>query len=191
MVLKLKLTSPAKFYGSSLPRPRIYTDVKFNEERVDPPVPVLDPLLAWANEAHWSMGGLSFKRLRFQGRIEGNVGKLRAERHKRASSNSPPPAPVATKRSRFMALIDEDGDEEAVRGKRLAVEFDRVAAEEEEEEEEAVASRTRSRKLEVEDETVMQEVAKDASKLSLNKRKSKGPRTSPRLANRRSSLDLI
>ena len=76
MVLKLKLASPAKFYGSSLPRPRIYTDVKFNEERVDPPVPVLDPLLAWANEAHWSMGGLSFKRLRLQGRIEGTRGLL-------------------------------------------------------------------------------------------------------------------
>ncbi|KAJ8431792.1 hypothetical protein Cgig2_027960 [Carnegiea gigantea] len=73
---------PGKFYGSSLPRPRIYNDVKFNEERVDPPVPVLDPLLSWANEAHWSMGGLSFKRLRLQGKIEGNVQKLKKEKEK-------------------------------------------------------------------------------------------------------------
>lgn len=73
---------PGKFYGSSLPRPRYYTDVKFNDHRVDPPTPVLDPLLSWANEAHWSMGGLSFNRLRLQGRIEGNVHKLRAEREK-------------------------------------------------------------------------------------------------------------
>ncbi|KAA0031571.1 uncharacterized protein E5676_scaffold13G003380 [Cucumis melo var. makuwa] len=73
---------PGKFYGSSLPRPRYYTDVKLNDERVDPPTPVLDPLLSWANEAHWSMGGLSFNRLRLQGRIEGNVHKLRVEREK-------------------------------------------------------------------------------------------------------------
>ncbi|XP_050381607.1 uncharacterized protein LOC126798639 [Argentina anserina] len=203
MVLKLKLSTPAKFYGSSLPRPRFYADVKFNDERVDPPLPVLDPLLTWANEAHWSMGGLSFKRLRLQGRIEGNVGKLRAERQKtedkkhiskRASSDSPPPAPVANKRRRFLALLDEGEDDEEdleeVRGKRLvkklAVEFDRVAAEEEE----AVASRTRSRKLEVVDqiEAVMQ-VVKNVSKLSLKgkkqkKRKVKGHRTSPRLAKR-------
>lgn len=79
------------------------------------------------------MGGLSFKRLRLQGRIEGNVSKLRAERErlteknvtlagsssgsgsngskfKRAATDSPPPAPMATKRRRFMALIDEDED---------------------------------------------------------------------------------
>ncbi|PRQ49860.1 hypothetical protein RchiOBHm_Chr2g0126621 [Rosa chinensis] len=211
MVLKLKLATPAKFYGSSLPRPRIYTDVKFNDERVDPPVAVMDPFLAWANEAHWSMGGLSFKRLRLQGRIEGHVGKLRAEREKtedrkqkskRASSDSPPSAPIAPKRRRFLALIDEDEDEEEeeeedlelVRGKRLvkklADEFDRVA----DAGKETVASRTRSRKLEVDDgietetQTVMQ-VAKEVNKLSLKgkklkKRKSKGPRTSPRLANR-------
>lgn len=155
MVLKLKLASPAKFYGSSLPRPRIYTDVKFSEERVDQPVPVLDPLLSWANEAHWSMGGLSFKRLRLQGRIEGHVGKLRAEREKtedrkqklanssskgsnskRASSDSPPSAPIATKRRRFLALIDEDDEDLGGGGevgkekrlvKKLADEFDRVA----------------------------------------------------------------
>ncbi|XP_071741439.1 uncharacterized protein [Rutidosis leptorrhynchoides] len=68
---------PGKFYGSSLPRPRFYTDIKYNSNRVDPPVPVLDPLMSWAEEAHWSMGGLSFHRHRLQGRIEGNVDKLR------------------------------------------------------------------------------------------------------------------
>jgi len=74
---------PGKFYGSSLPRPRFYTDVKFGPDRVDPPAPVMDPFLSWAGEAHWSMGGLSFKRLRLQGRIEGNIKRLRAH-HKRS-----------------------------------------------------------------------------------------------------------
>ncbi|KAH7533343.1 hypothetical protein FEM48_Zijuj04G0120800 [Ziziphus jujuba var. spinosa] len=144
---------PGKFYGTSLPRPRIYTDVKLNDERVDPPVPVLDPFLSWASEAHWSMGGLSFKRLRLQGRIEGSVKKLQAEREKfakrskivagssigsgssmsdskRAVSISPPAAPMATKRRRLMALIDEDDD-------------DSSADEEEEEEEVGVVAPSR------------------------------------------------
>uniref|UniRef100_A0A2N9F0B3 Uncharacterized protein n=1 Tax=Fagus sylvatica TaxID=28930 RepID=A0A2N9F0B3_FAGSY len=126
---------PGKFYGSSLPRPRIYTDVKFSDYRVDPPVPVTDPFMSWANEAHWSMGGLSFKRLRLQGRIEGSVTKLRAEHEKFIKmeakksgspdgsgtnlpkrpvlgSDSPPPAPIATKRRRYMALIEEEEEEE-------------------------------------------------------------------------------
>ncbi|XVE92751.1 hypothetical protein REPUB_Repub01dG0126700 [Reevesia pubescens] len=121
---------PGKFYGNSLPRPRIYTDIKFNPERVDPPVPVLDPLLTWANEAHWSMGGLSFKRLRLQGRIEGNVKRLKAQRdkllkdtpdkvpifkeNKRDASVSPPPAPLAVKRRRFLDLNDGDDDDDDV-----------------------------------------------------------------------------
>ncbi|KAL0001941.1 hypothetical protein SO802_015722 [Lithocarpus litseifolius] len=126
---------PGKFYGSSLPRPRIYTDVKYSDERVDPPVPVLDPFMSWANEAHWSMGGLSFTRLRFQGRIEGSVTKLRAERERMLKkeakspdspnesgsnrlmkpvlgSDSPPPAPIATKRRRYLAMIEEEEEEE-------------------------------------------------------------------------------
>ncbi|XP_075668217.1 uncharacterized protein LOC142638108 [Castanea sativa] len=126
---------PGKFYGSSLPRPRIYTDVKYSDERVDPPVPVLDPFMSWANEAHWSMGGLSFTRLRFQGRIEGSVTKLRAERERMLKkeaknpdspngsgpnrpmkpilgSDSPPPAPIATKRRRYLAMIDDEEEEE-------------------------------------------------------------------------------
>ncbi|KAK4761166.1 hypothetical protein SAY87_006059 [Trapa incisa] len=127
---------PGKFYGSSLPRPRFYTDVKHNTERVDPPVSVLDPLLSWATDAHWTMGGLSFNRLRLQGRIEGNVEKLRIQRQKLAkkharssvspisgkgrrastkkappSSLSPPPAPIASKR-RYMAPVEEENDYE-------------------------------------------------------------------------------
>ncbi|XP_030462314.1 uncharacterized protein LOC115682281 [Syzygium oleosum] len=70
---------PGKFYGSSLPRPRFLRD---DANRVSPPAPVLDPLLSWASEAHWSMGGLSFQRLRLQGRIEGSIKKLRAERER-------------------------------------------------------------------------------------------------------------
>ncbi|GAB4837971.1 hypothetical protein Ancab_027499 [Ancistrocladus abbreviatus] len=130
---------PGKFYGSNLPRPRIYTDVKFNEDRIDPPPPVLDPLLSWANEAHWSMGGLSFKRLRLQGRIEGNVQKLRKQREKilkktnqsvspikdlissgkifageknSSESPSPPVPPLARKRRLSTLLVVEDDEEE-------------------------------------------------------------------------------
>lgn len=147
---------PGKFYGSSLPRPRFYTDVKLNEERVDPPVSVLDPLMSWAEEAHWSMGGLSFQRHRLQGRIEGNVNKLRAEREKilksqgsnftpRRGANktgfneggSPvtPAAPIAVKRRRrLVGVVDEessDVEEEQREVKRtarkLGADFDRVA----------------------------------------------------------------
>ncbi|XP_016666327.2 uncharacterized protein [Gossypium hirsutum] len=129
-IFQIKYTSnmvvplgPGKFYGSSLPRPRIYSETRFNSERVDPPVPVLDPLLSWANEAHWSMGGLSFKRLRLQGRIEGNVQRLKAQRDKFLNNKDPvpkknnrdaslsPPAPVAVKRKRFLDLNDEDEED--------------------------------------------------------------------------------
>ncbi|KAJ6758074.1 hypothetical protein OIU74_027206 [Salix koriyanagi] len=129
---------PGKFYGSTLPRPRIYTDVKHSVERVDPPVPVMDPFLSWANEAHWSMGGLNFNRLRYQGRIEGNTDKLRTQQEnkaklqaksspkkkdpvpdgqkernkKRGGSVSPPPAPKVAKKRRFLQLIDEESEEE-------------------------------------------------------------------------------
>lgn len=79
MVLPLR---PARFYGSRLPRPFIYNDVKFNTERVDPPMGVTAPFMAWANDAHWSMGGVCLKRKRLQGRIEGSVKKLREEEEK-------------------------------------------------------------------------------------------------------------
>ncbi|KAK1405334.1 50S ribosomal protein like [Heracleum sosnowskyi] len=150
---------PGKFYGSSLPRPRFYTDVRFNEERVDPPGPVLDSLMSWAEEAHWSMGGLNVKRLRFQGRIEGNMDKIKAESERSAKNSakksekksakkseggqeagesvemSPeaPPAPFMVKRKRRF-LVDEDesdGEESGKRGavRKLGDDFEKVAEE--------------------------------------------------------------
>ncbi|KAL5730907.1 hypothetical protein ACHQM5_003691 [Ranunculus cassubicifolius] len=77
----------SKFYGSTLPRPQFYTDIKYSQERVDPPLSILDPLLSWAQDAHWTMGGLSFKHVRHQGKIEGNLNKLRAEGEKRNKKN--------------------------------------------------------------------------------------------------------
>ncbi|KAI3951780.1 hypothetical protein MKW98_013838 [Papaver atlanticum] len=84
---------PGKFYGSSLARPRMMLMNRSAEEediytkaRVDPPLGVMDPLLSWAHEAHWSMGGLSFNRLKLQGRIEGNVKKLRSQQKKKLLS---------------------------------------------------------------------------------------------------------
>ncbi|VAI69082.1 unnamed protein product [Triticum turgidum subsp. durum] len=76
---------PGRFYGGGLPRPRV-----FPGDRVDPPAPVTDALLCWAREAHWSMGGLGAKRLRLQGRIEGNLVKLcrTARRDARVSAKS-------------------------------------------------------------------------------------------------------
>ncbi|CAN1123732.1 hypothetical protein LINPERPRIM_LOCUS3386 [Linum perenne] len=141
---------PGKFYGSSLPRPRFYNNVNSNSEHVDPPVSVMDPLLSWAREAHWSMGGLNTERVRFQGRIEGNVDKLRKFREKqtklqarntpekqkdqvrkgdkkRADSVSPPPAPRVTKKRKFVDLFDEDGKKMPVR--KLVGEFEKVAKE--------------------------------------------------------------
>ncbi|KAM3287226.1 transcriptional regulator ATRX [Capsicum chacoense] len=104
---------PGKFYGSSLPRPRFYENL--NGERVDPPVSVLDPLMSWAEEAHWSMGGLSFKRLRLQGRIEGNIKKLRSEKEKiekKAKKSAPKGSVTSLNLKRKMRLIDEPDDYE-------------------------------------------------------------------------------
>ncbi|GKV27727.1 hypothetical protein SLEP1_g36864 [Rubroshorea leprosula] len=98
---------PGKFYGGSLPRPRFYTDTKFNPDRVDPPLPVMDPLLSRANEAHWSMGGLSFERLRLQDRIEGKVEKLRPQVGElRDSPEKDLTIDRSVKRRRFLALFD-------------------------------------------------------------------------------------
>ncbi|GLJ17957.1 hypothetical protein SUGI_0315520 [Cryptomeria japonica] len=73
MVLPLR---PSKFYGRSLPRPRVYNDLKFNSERVDPPMGVTTPLLSWAKDARWSVGGLSYERKRMAGKIEGSKKRL-------------------------------------------------------------------------------------------------------------------
>ncbi|KAG9456916.1 hypothetical protein H6P81_001424 [Aristolochia fimbriata] len=102
MVVPLGL---GKFYGSSLPRPRFYSDVKLNEERVDPPLPVMEPFLSWAREAHWSMGGLNFKRVRLQGKIEGNISKLRKISDKADRDSK-------RRASRLASLRDEHDDEE-------------------------------------------------------------------------------
>lgn len=124
--------------------------MKFNDERVDPPVSVLDPLMSWAHEAHWSMGGLSLNRPRLQGKIEGNVQKLRKEREKSLKKkiqnatpisqslmnvgnggkkggirvDSPPPAPISKKRTRRSKLVEEeeeDDEEEIVMESRKEV----------------------------------------------------------------------
>lgn len=99
---------PGRFYGSSLPRPRFYPDPKLNSTRVDPPESVMDPFLSWANEAHWSMGGLSFRRLRLQGRIEGSISKLR-------KSMSPKRRKTSTRftKQRLAALDEEDEESES------------------------------------------------------------------------------
>lgn len=182
---------PGKFYGSSLPRPRIYTETKLNPERVDPPVPVMDSFLSWANEAHWSMGGLSFKRLRLQGRIEGSVSRLRQEREKflkaqnkqspqKVSSVSPPAAPLAVKRRKFLALSEEEEEEEEVIEKekrsykrKLVSDFDEVANDD------LVGARTRSKLLKGDE---INEVSSGKSKKVKNVKTE--IRTSPRLAKR-------
>ncbi|XP_028078970.1 uncharacterized protein LOC114280788 [Camellia sinensis] len=132
---------PENFYGSNLPRPQIYTDIKFNDERVNPLSSITDLLMTWAKEAHWSMDKLSFKHLRLQGHIRGNVTKLRPQRKKflksrsRFSTNliadldsnldddednkdsSPlqPVTPMVTKQQRrFMVVIEEEDDREDV-----------------------------------------------------------------------------
>ncbi|KAF7046118.1 hypothetical protein CFC21_055167 [Triticum aestivum] len=108
---------PGRFYGGGLPRPRV-----FPGDRVDPPAPVTDALLCWARDAHWSMGGLAAKRLRLQGRIEGNLVKLRraASRDARASAKSARskvraaghgPAPATLDDA--LGSDDEDSEDEA------------------------------------------------------------------------------
>lgn len=130
MVIPLK---PGKFYGGSLPRPRFLSG-KLDEERVDPPLPILDPLLSWANEAHWSMGGLSFQRHRLQGRIEGSIKKLRVQ-----SERSFKPKKFDSKI--FESPEISESSEETIdvappvpvkkkRARKLMEEFERVAEEE-------------------------------------------------------------
>ncbi|XP_050883666.1 uncharacterized protein LOC127086889 [Lathyrus oleraceus] len=152
MVLSFEPSKPVKFYGSSLPRPRIYVNPD-GSDRVYPPLSVTDPLMSWAQEAHWSMGGLSFKRLRLMGKIEGNVEKLRTQREKESNtkspsfdlrrslsslsptpSPSPPPAPISSKRRRLETLLEEEVrvSSPVTSGRRLVKklgdDFDRVAS---------------------------------------------------------------
>lgn len=193
---------PVTFYGNGLPRPRFFDNPKFNAYRVDPPVSVLDPLLSWARDAHWSMGGLNFTRLRLQGRIEGNVNKLRAQleksspvklesgiserKKKRSGSESPPAAPIVLKRRRYLDLNDSDDDEEVgsedegvVRIRRkLSDDFDRVAGESKTK---LVEANKKSIKSEFVEKTRLKE--KKIEKVN----KTSSTRSSPRLAKRSSS----
>lgn len=136
---------PGKFYGSSLPRPRFFYDVKLNDERVDPPAPIFDPLLSWANEAHWSMGGLSFQRRRLQGRIEGSIKKLRVQRDRsrrtmkadaKTRSSGVKPASLKTldsdssESSEEIAPVTPSPPPKKKSARKLMDEFERVAAEE-------------------------------------------------------------
>ncbi|EFH45769.1 hypothetical protein ARALYDRAFT_491941, partial [Arabidopsis lyrata subsp. lyrata] len=191
---------PVTFYGNGLPRPRFFDNPKFNAYRVDPPVSVLDPLLSWARDAHWSMGGLNFTRLRLQGRIEGNVNKLRAQleksspvklesgmKKKRSGSESPPAAPIVLKRRRYLDLNDSDDDEEVgsedegvVRIRRkLSDDFDRVAGESMTK---LVEANKKSIKSELVEKTRLKEKKKKIDKLN----KTSSMRSSPRLAKRSS-----
>ncbi|KAF3583940.1 hypothetical protein F2Q69_00027109 [Brassica cretica] len=203
-VKKSSAIRPVEFYGNSLPRPRFFDNPKFNSHRVDPPLSVLDPLLSWAREAHWSMGGLNFTRLRLQGRIEGNVDKLRAQLEKSTPTNesgdsdlkkrrsdydydSPPAAPVAVKRRRYIDLNDDDGDEEEIGSedegvarirRKLSDDFDRVAGE-------SKIEVVKASKKSIEsgsDGKRLKEKKKKAQKVE----ETSSPRTSPRLAKRSS-----
>ncbi|XP_038971185.1 uncharacterized protein LOC113461148 [Phoenix dactylifera] len=105
---------PGRFYGSSLLQPRFYIDVKLNEDRVDPSVHVMDPLLSWTNEAHWSMGVLNLKRHHLQGRPKDSIKNPRAQQdrmHKNSPSLDRNPATKARlsglKRKRVGRLGDE------------------------------------------------------------------------------------
>ncbi|CAN6988040.1 hypothetical protein IGI04_001791 [Brassica rapa subsp. trilocularis] len=175
-VKKNSAIRPVEFYGNGLPRPRFFHNPKFNSHRVDPPLSVLDPLLSWAREAHWSMGGLNFTRLRLQGRIEGNVDKLRAQLEKssplkkRSGFDSPPAAPVAVKRRRYIDLNDEEEEEICLASirRKLSDDFDRVAGE----------SDSKAIKKPIESKSIV----KDKKK----KTESSSTRSSPRLAKRSS-----
>ncbi|CAN1160957.1 hypothetical protein LINPERHAP2_LOCUS23657 [Linum perenne] len=195
MVVPLRL---AKFYGSSLPRPRF-----FNSERVDPPVSIMDPFLSWAEEAHWSMGGLNTERVRHQGRIEGNIENLRKFREKqtgntpkkkRAGSISPPPAPRVMKKRKFMDLFDDEEEESGKRkfpARKLVAEFDKVAKQSEVEMGglESVGVRTRRNGLDS-----MMDVVEELSKKGSERKRlrkagevSSSVRSSPRLSKQKSS----
>ncbi|KAL5223833.1 hypothetical protein ABZP36_010472 [Zizania latifolia] len=147
-----------QFYGGGLPRPRFFSG---GGDRVDPPAPVSAPLLEWARGAHWSMGGLSYTRLRLQGRIEGSIDKLRcrARRDARAAAKA---RAAGLKPDSLAALGSDDGvvdsDEDEVEAqerilKREIVDEPSEEQEDSEEEEEALATiaaaakRKRKRKL--------------------------------------------
>ncbi|KAJ4776861.1 hypothetical protein LUZ62_061118 [Rhynchospora pubera] len=176
MVLAL---GPGRFYGSSLPRPRFYPDPKLNSTRVDPPESVIDPLLSWANEAHWSMGGLSFRRLRLQGKIEGSITKLR-----KSMSPNPKRRKTSTRftKERLSRLDEVDEEESESESDEEVYDSDLEEEEEgdgesdveyEEEEEVEVVSKKRKRVRRLGDE--FDRIAEEAKKIEKKENK-KGKR---------------
>jgi len=139
---------PGRFYGSSLPRPRF-----FPGDRVDPPPSVTEPLLAWAQEAHWSMGGLGVKRLRLQGRIEGSPRRSPRSDDGASDGDSDEEEAVVQERILKREVVDDDEDSDGSdqseeeeddeslatiataskrkRARKLSDEFDRIAAQQE------------------------------------------------------------
>ncbi|XP_057791248.1 uncharacterized protein LOC131008381 [Salvia miltiorrhiza] len=104
---------PGKFYSSSLQRPRFYTNVKFNNERIFKRSPIPNK---------------SVIKLVVSRREEDEI---RSEIDK---TLSPPRAPVAIKRRQVVGLLDEDGEDEVAAAKRgpvrkLGDDFERVARE--------------------------------------------------------------
>ncbi|KAJ0967994.1 hypothetical protein J5N97_024911 [Dioscorea zingiberensis] len=168
---------PGKFYGSSLPRPRFYSDVKLAPERVDPPASVMEPFLEWAREA----------RHRLQGRIEGSIKKLRAQsesksltpRNKTINKKTniiPDPDPIDSSSSDHESP-DKEGSpisliQEKKRARRLWAEFEQAA------EDEGIASRTRSRAH------TPRASEKKSGKRSLEGNTEQPRRTSPRKKNK-------
>ncbi|CAI0460986.1 unnamed protein product [Linum tenue] len=212
MVVALR---PANFYGSSLPRPRFFDHTNDVTERFDPPVSVMDPLLSWAQEAHWSMGGLNTQRFRLQGRIEGNVDRLRKFRekqaksqtgntpkkqqndvlplaageknHKRAGSTSPPPAPRVMKKRKFMDLFGDESKKWPVR--KLVGEFERVAMETEAKKNEGKTQESvESVGVRTNSKKRLRKVGEDGQKIPADAGGNGGSvRTSPRFAKLKSS----
>ncbi|KAG2240103.1 hypothetical protein Bca52824_091105 [Brassica carinata] len=163
-VKKTAAIRPVEFYGNGLPRPRFFDNPKFNSHRVDPPISVLDPLLSWARSS--LVHGGSVDKLRYRN----------PPLKKRSCFHSPPAAPVAVKRRRYIDLNDDADDEEAEIGvasirRKLSDDFDRVAGE----------SNTKAIKKPIETESM---VKKKTNKKKTQKVEEKSSRrSSPRLAN--------
>ncbi|KAF8090770.1 hypothetical protein N665_0468s0046 [Sinapis alba] len=140
------------------------------------------------------MGGLNFTRLRLQGRIEGNVDKLRAQlensspedsekKNKKRSGceDSPPASPVAVKRRRYLDLNDDEEEEEIGLEdegvdriiRNLSDDFDRVAGE--------------SKIIKKSSESVGKRLKVMKKKKNLKVEETSSVRTSPRLTKRRSN----
>ncbi|XP_039785410.1 uncharacterized protein LOC120651839 [Panicum virgatum] len=150
-----------RFYGSSLPRLRF-----FPGDRVDPLPSVTEPLLAWAQEAHWSMGGLGVKRLRLQGRIEGSPRRSPRSDDGASDGDSDEEEAVVQERILKREVVDDDEDSDRSdqseeeeddeslatiataskrkRARKLSDEFDRIAAQQELEKKQKAAAGARA-----------------------------------------------